>query len=153
MRSAIYLLILSAAFSGCATSPPLPANLPDLVDLASERIENQSVVQAKAMRMVLDEAAFTRDDLSEARTDLQSIDRSGLTTEQQQVIEVAVDRLRKAEASLTFSDAVMGLPAQAEAVSTGVRESLAVVSSVISEKLEYEQQVQRAIEKLKSLGE
>ena len=153
MRLILCAATLGVVLAGCATTPRLPANLPDLIDLAGERVETQAVVQAQGLRTVLSETALTRNDLAAIRQDLEALDRERLPADHRQTVANAIARLQEAEQSLTFSEQIQALPARMEAVSAGVGEALAVVSGVITEKLSYEQQIQRAIAKLTAPGQ
>lgn len=141
-----YILILSVLgcnwLSGCCGIPP---NTPLLLEKTSERIETRSIVVSKTLRTVLDEASFTKADIQEARTALEGIDKSQLTSKDQTILQDVIKGLGQAERALDFSGKYSSVPKETERIFGECVISLKLVQQIVNTEVDKKELVQDMI--------
>jgi hypothetical protein len=127
-----WVLALSASLliTSCAT---IPSQTPELIRVATEVVENESESVAQALRTTLDQAEFTNGMLGLLRKDLEAMDTSGLSEEQQQIVKATIEGLRSEELQLGMLQKaeLQGKPARTRQVFSNVASSLRLVHEVV----------------------
>jgi hypothetical protein len=138
---------LSAALVLAACSS-VPANTPRLIDLTSERIENQSTVLLKGYQNVLDQSRFSKDDAADAKQALEQIDASKLSADEQKALAAANKAIVSIQKGLDFKGNYDTLADKSKKVFEEVVASLKVVRQVVATEVDKKQLVQEALQTL-----
>ncbi|MFC0350407.1 hypothetical protein [Undibacterium danionis] len=147
------VLTLGVSVFGCTSIPP---NTPILIDKVSERIETRGEVVSKAFRTVLDESTFVKDDLQDARSKLQSIDKSKLSEKDQKALGEALTTLNRDYANLEKMKSWDTVPENTRKILQESANHLRFVKQMIAAELDKKalaQEIIDLIEKNKSKGE
>ena len=139
----ITIAIILILFIGCSSS--IPPKTPYLLDLTSQQIENNSVVLSQALRSVLTLNNISKNDVSEAITQLESLDQTNLSVEDKESINSVILSLKDVVNDLDWDEEFITLPDKSRENFEQSITSLKVVQQIIGYEVDKTQLIDQMI--------
>ena len=145
------LLAALSAVATLAACSSVPANTPKLIDLTSERIENQSTVLIKAYQNVLDQSRFSKDDAGDAKAALAKINVASLSEDDQKALAAANKSIGNIQSGLDFNKNYDTLGERSKSVFDQSLASLKTVRQVVATEVDKKQLVEDSVSTLEKI--